>query len=562
MPRAPNDELVFLPLGGVGEIGMNLALYGYGPRHERTWIAVDFGVAFAHADLPGVDLIFPDIAYLEEERINLLGIVITHAHEDHFGALLDLWPRLKVPVYATAFTANLLAAKIAAESDAVPIPVNVVAAGDRVSLGPFDVEYINVAHSIPESHSLAIRTPLGLVVHSGDWKLDDHPTVGLSTDEARLRAIGEEGVSAFISDSTNAMRDGRSPSESEVERELAEIVRSATGRRVAFTTFASNVGRLRSVALAARETGRDVVVVGRAMRRVIDVATELGMLDDMPPFLTEEAYAYLPREKVVVLLTGSQGEPRAALARVAFDDHPRIELAQGDLVVFSARAIPGNESEINKIINALTERGIRVITDRDRLVHVSGHPRRGEMREMYGWLKPRIAIPVHGEPMHLAAHAAFARELGVETVMEIENGITVRLAPAPVVQIDEMEARRLYKDGRLISDLEGIGVVERRRLSFAGHVTVAIVVDARGEVRDEPQVDLIGVPRADANGRPMEEAAMDAVLATLESLPRPARRDPDVLGEAVRRAVRAAIAQAWGKKPVCTVFVSVVGARK
>jgi ribonuclease J len=558
MPRTPQDELVFLPLGGVGEIGMNLALYGFGPRHDRSWLAVDFGVSFAHADLPGVDLVFPDIGYLEEERINLLGIVITHAHEDHFGALVDLWPRLKAPVYATAFTANLLAAKIAAEPDAAPVPVNLVKAGDRIVLGPFEVEYINVTHSIPESHSLSIRTPLGLILHSGDWKLDDQPTVGLPTDVARLKAIGEEGVLAFISDSTNAMREGRSPSETEVERELAEIVRSASGRRVAFTTFASNVGRLRSIAIAARSAGRDVVVVGRAMRRVIDVATELGMMDDIPPFLTEEAYAYLPRDKVVVLLTGSQGEPRAALARVAFDDHPRIELAEGDIVVFSARAIPGNEYDIIHIMNALTERGIRVITDRDRLVHTSGHPRRGEMREMYGWLKPRIAIPVHGQPIHLAAHADLARDLGVEIVLEVEDGIMTRLAPDPVSQIDEIEPRRLYKDGKLIADLEGVGVVERRRLSFVGHVTVAIVVDGRGEVQGEPQVELIGVARADASGRPMEETAMDAVMATLDSVPRPVRRDPEALGEAVRRAVRAAIAQAWGKKPLCTVFVSVV----
>ncbi len=558
MARAPQDELVFLPLGGVGEIGMNLGLYGYGPRHDRTWLAVDFGVAFAHADLPGVDLVFPDIAYLEEERTNLVGIVITHAHEDHYGALIDLWPRLRVPVYATAFTANLLAAKVAGEQGAAVVPVHVVKPGDRIPLGPFEVEYINVAHSIPESHSLAIRTPLGLVVHSGDWKLDDQPAVGLPTDAERFKAIGEEGVLALVSDSTNAMREGRSPSETEVERELAEIIRSAHGRRVAFTTFASNVGRLKSIAMAAREAGRDVVVVGRAMRRVIEVATELGMLDDAPPFLDEEAYAYLPRGKVVALLTGSQGEPRAALARVASDDHPRIELAHGDVVVFSARAIPGNEYEINRIINALSSRGIRVITDRDRLVHVSGHPRRDEMREMYGWLKPRIAVPVHGEAMHLAAHADLARGLGVETVIEIQDGVMVRLAPDPVEQVDEIEIARLYKDGRLIGPLEQVGVAERRRLSFAGHVTVALVVDAKGNVVGDPDIDLIGVPRMDAAGRPMEEVAMDAILGTVESVPRPVRRDPDALSEAVRRAVRAAIAQAWGKKPICTIFVAVV----
>jgi ribonuclease J len=558
MPRSPQDELVFLPLGGVGEIGMNLALYGYGPRHDRTWLAVDFGVAFAHADLPGVDLVFPDIAYLEEERTNLAGIVITHAHEDHFGALIDLWPRLRVPVYATAFTAGLLAAKVAGEPGALPVPVNVVKPGDRIPVGPFEVEYINVAHSIPESHALAIRTPLGLVLHSGDWKIDDRPTVGLPTDEARLRAIGEEGVLALVCDSTNAMRDGHSPSESEVERELADIIRTAKGRRVAFTTFASNVGRLRSIAMAAKENGRDVVVVGRAMRRVIDVAAELGMLEDAPPFLDDEAYGYLPRDKVVALLTGSQGEPRAALARIAFDDHPRIGLSPGDIVVFSARAIPGNEMEIIRIMNALTARGVHVVTDRDRLVHVSGHPRRDELRDMYRWLKPEIAVPVHGEAMHLAAHADLARDLGVPTVVSTVNGMMTRLAPAPVEQVDEIEASRLYKDGRLIGGLDGIGVADRRRLAFAGHVTVSIVVDSRGEPLADPDIDLIGVPQLDAAERPMRETVADAVMGTLDSLPRPIRRDPEALREAVRRAVRGAVGDAWGKKPVCTVFVAVV----
>ena len=551
------DELVFLPLGGAGEIGMNLALYGYGRPRDRTWIAVDFGVAFAHADLPGVDLVFPDIAYLEEERANLAGIVITHAHEDHFGALIDLWPRLKVPVYATAFTANLLSAKRASEPGAEAVPITLVKPGERIKVGPFDIEYVNVAHSIPESNALAIRTPLGTILHSGDWKIDERPTVGAPTDVARLKAIGEAGVLALVSDSTNAMREGRSPSETEVEREIADIIKHAKGR-VAFTTFASNVGRIKSIALAAREAGRDIVICGRALRRAIDVATELHMLDGMPPFLDEEAFAHLPRDKVVAILTGSQGEPRAALARVAAEDHPRVELALGDLVVFSARAIPGNEMEINRIINALTARGIRVITDRDRLVHVSGHPRRDEMRELYGWVKPRIAIPVHGEPMHLAAHADLARELGVETVLTVRDGQMIRLAPGPATQVDEIEAGRLYKDGKVIGDLIGVGVPERRRLSFAGHVAVSIVLDKRGEQVVDPDIVLTGLPAKEPGGRSMEEVAMDAILGTVGSLPRPQRRDPDALAEAVRRAVRGAIAEAWGKKPICTVFVAVV----
>ena len=317
------------------------------------------------------------------------------------------------------------------------MPVTVVKPGEQIPIGPFVVEYINVAHSIPESHALAIRTELGTLLHTGDWKLDDEPTVGLPTETARFQAIGAEGVLAMLCDSTNALREGRSPSETEVGRELAEIVKHAKGR-VAFTTFASNVGRIKSIALAAKAAGRDVVICGRALRRAIDVATELDMLEGLPPFHDEEAFAHLPRKKVCAILTGSQGESRAALARVAADEHPRVELSAGDTLVFSARAIPGNELDINRIINALTARGVRVITDRDRLVHVSGHPRRDELRELYDWVKPRIAIPVHGEAMHLSAHGDFARELGVELVLAVKNGELARLAPDPVKALDEV----------------------------------------------------------------------------------------------------------------------------
>lgn len=549
-------ELVFLPLGGVGEIGMNLGLYGYGPRHDRTWLVVDFGVAFAGPELPGVDLIYPDISYLEEERSNVAAIVVTHAHEDHFGALIDLWPRLRVPIFATAFTANLLNAKCV-EEGVSPIPVKVVKPGDRFTAGPFDVEYINVSHSIPEANALALRTPLGLVVHSGDWKIDETPVVCPPTDVTRLRELGEEGVLALICDSTNAYRDGHSLSEAEIGTELAKIAKEAKGR-VAFTTFASNVGRLRSIALAAAAADRDIIIVGRALRRVVDVAGELGYLDGLPPFRDEEAFAYTPRARVLLLLTGSQGEPRAALARVAEDDHRNIELAAGDTVVFSSRAIPGNEKAINGIINALTARGIEVITDRDRLVHVSGHPRRDELRSMYDWVKPDILVPVHGEAMHLAAQAKLARVSGIPAVLKISNGDILRLAPGSPGIADQISAGRLYKDGALIGDADAIGVAERRRLAFAGHVVISLVIDERGNVLADPDVSLLGLPRQDRSGRPFEETVATAALDTLESLPRPRRRDPDALAESLRRAARTAVRDGWGKKPVCTVFVTVV----
>jgi ribonuclease J len=551
-----SNELLFLPLGGVGEIGMNLALYGYGPRHAPTWLAVDFGVSFAHADLPGVDLVFPDIAFIEARKASLAGIVITHAHEDHFGALIDLWPRLGVPICATAFTAGLLSAKLASEPGVSPIPVNLVKAGQRVTVGPFDVEYINVTHSIPESHALAIRTPLGTVLHSGDWKLDPEPAIGEPTDVDRLKAVGSEGVLALVSDSTNAMREGRSPSEGEVARALVDIVRNAKGR-VAFTTFASNIGRVRSIARAAQAAGRDVVISGRALRRAIDVATELGMMDDMPPFLDEDAFQHLPREKVVAILTGSQGEPRASLAKVASGEHPRIQFAPGDMLVYSAREIPGNELDVDKILNALTTLGVHVVTDRDRLVHTSGHPRRDEMRELYGWIKPKVAIPVHGQPMHLAAHADLARAAGVETVLSVLNGKLVKLAPGAPEVVEGIEAGRLYKDGKLVGTLEDVAVAARRKLSFVGHIGVSIVIDNKGNQIADPDIAFFGVPEKTAQG-PMEDAVLDALHEAIESMPRPQRRDPDVLQEAVRRAVRAAVAERWGKKPVCTVFVAVV----
>ncbi|WEK48787.1 MAG: ribonuclease J [Candidatus Kaistia colombiensis] len=555
--KAATDDFVFLPLGGVGEIGMNLALYGYGPSNRRRWIGVDFGVSFAGPDLPGVDLVLPDIRYMVEERDFIDAIIITHAHEDHFGALLDLWPRVRVPVYASAFTAGLLNAKRAAQPGAPEIPITIVAPGERVTIGEFEVEFIAVAHSILEPMALAIRTPLGTVVHTGDWKLDPEPVIGPQTDAARLAAIGDEGVLALVCDSTNAMRDGRSPSETEVGLSLTEIVKEATGR-VAFTTFASNVGRIKSIALAAQAADRQVVVVGRALRRAIEVATELGYMEGLPPFLDEESYGYLPRSKVVAILTGSQGEPRAALARIAEDEHKFVGLSPGDTVVFSARPIPGNEKAIGNIINSLCDQGIVVITDRDRLVHVSGHPRRDELAEMYGWVRPEIAIPVHGEAMHLWAHAAFARDMGVKQVMLTENGNIVRLAPGPAEEIDDVPVGRLYKDGIIIADEDGVGVPERRKLGFAGHVAVSVVLDAKGGVAVDPEIALTGLPIQGVSGHPFEETVMTAVLGTIESIPRARRRDADLVREAIRRSVRASVRQAWGKKPLCTVFVAIV----
>src|SRR5499427_3709558 len=475
------EELVFAPLGGAGEIGMNLALYGLGDERKRQWIAVDLGVAFAGDDLPGVDLILPDVRFLEEERRNLLGIVLTHAHEDHFGALLDLWPRLRLPLYATPFTAALLEAKRQGEPGAPDIPVNVVALNSRFRLGPFDIEYVSMAHSIPESNGLIIRSTLGAVLHTGDWKIDPTPVIGPPTDEAKLRALGNAGCLALIGDSTNAPREGRSPSETDVAKSLAELIKSAPNR-VAVTTFASNVARIRAVAEAAAACEREVVLVGRAMERISQVARETGYLNGVAEFRPLEAYGYLPPDRVLALCTGSQGEARAALARIAEDDHPEVTFSRGDRVIFSSRAIPGNEKAVMRVVNGLVDRGIEVITDRTHLVHVSGHPRRAELADMIKWVRPQILIPVHGEALHMAEHAALARRAGVAKPMQCRNGDLLRLAPGEPAIIDEVPAGRLYKDGSLLVEAEARTVADRRRLGFVGIVSVALVISDRGEI--------------------------------------------------------------------------------
>jgi ribonuclease J len=548
------EELVFAPLGGVGEIGMNLALYGIGDSRRRRWIVVDFGVSFAGDELPGIDLIFPDIRYLVEERHNVLGIVLTHAHEDHFGALLDLWARLRFPVYATPFTAALLEAKRQGEPGAPDIPVNVIPLNGRFTLGPFDIEYVSMAHSIPESNGLIIRTAHGAVLHTGDWKIDPKPVIGPPTDEAKLRALGAEGCLALLGDSTNATREGRSPSETDVAKTLAELIKSAPAR-VAVTTFASNVARMRAVAEAAAACDREVVLVGRAMDRIAQVARETGYLEGIGDFRPMEAYGYLPPDRVVALCTGSQGEPRAALSRIAEDEHPEVTLSRGDRVIFSSRAIPGNEKAVTRVINGLVTQGVEVITDRTHLVHVSGHPRRAELEELIGWVRPQILIPVHGEALHMAEHGALARRAGVGTVVTCRDGDLVRLAPGSPAIIEEVPVGRLYKDGRLLVNAEARTVADRRRLGFVGIVSIALAVTERGELVGDLEIELTGIPETDADGNIIARIAYDAVVEAIESMPRPRRRDPDAVAEAAKRAARAAIAGVWKKKPVCHAHI-------
>ena len=553
------DEVVFLGLGGLGEIGLNVYLYGIGPEDDRRWLMVDLGLTFAEEHEPGIEVVLPDLRFIEEERGALAGIILTHAHEDHYGAVVDLWERLRAPIYATPFTAGMLRAKLAENGGATRPSITVVEMGSRFKVGPFDVELVTMAHSIPEPSGVAIRTPHGIIFHTADWKLDRTPLVGDPTDEEKIRSFAGEGVRALVCDSTNAFREGRSPSETEVAESLKTIIAGAK-RRVAVTTFASNVARIRAIADAAKATRRHLVVAGRAMHRVIQVAIDTGYLPEDFRYLDQDQFGYLEPDEVLMLCTGSQGEPRAALSRISEGEHPDIRLGQGDLVIYSSRTIPGNEKAVNRVQNNLALLGVDILTDADALVHVTGHPRREELKEMYGWLKPAVAVPMHGEARHLKEHMWLAKAAGVLDVHALRNGEMVRLAPDPVAIIDEAPVGRLYRDGRLIVSSEG-SVRDRRRLGYAGMVAVAIALGRRGELLAEPQLAMDGIPDVTADGLPMAEVVLNAVDGTLRSLPGGKRRDVELVRDAVRRSVRAAVDQVWGKKPIAKILVNVVDTR-
>jgi ribonuclease J len=550
------DQLVFVPLGGVGEIGMNMGAYGFGPRNNRKWVVVDCGVTFGDPSLPGIELIMANPEFLEDNADDVLGLVLTHSHEDHYGAVLDLWPGFEKPVFATQFTAAMLAAKRAGDGIVENVDITIMRAGQAFELGPFTIEPINVAHSIPESCALLITTPVGRVLHTGDWKLDPTPVGTPPTDIARFQSIGADTdlPLALICDSTNALKAGSSPSETEVAATLEKIVAEST-HRVAFTTFASNVGRVISIARAAQKAGRKVVVSGRSLHRITGIARELGMLEGIDPFLDQDAYRTLPRDKIVLICTGSQGEARAAIARIARGEHPVIEFNAGDRIVFSSWAIPGNEREVIDIQNLLIDKGVEVITQSDGLVHVTGHPRREELVKLYGWLKPQVLVPVHGEAVHLEAHAKLGREHGIPNVMHARNGDMIRLFPEPTVFPGEVRTGELYLDGLVLCTPEESGVKGRRKLSFGGHIVVSLVVSGNGTVVSGPDIVVEGLPEPEDEDDSIIALVNQAVRGVLKSMPPKRRSDAETLNNALHRAVRGEVNAFWGKKPNVTVFV-------
>jgi len=549
---AVEDELLFLPLGGTGEIGMNLNLYGFGKPDNPEWIMLDLGISFGDNSQPGVDVIMADPKFIEDRKDKLLGIVLTHAHEDHLGAVPYLWDRFKCPIYATPFTVSVLKRKLAEDSAFNNVPIIEIPLNGKFELGPFQLELITMTHSIPEPNGVVIRTALGTVFHTGDWKLDPDPVVGADYDMNALRALGDEGVLAMVCDSTNIFTPGTSGSEGDILDNLVDLIKDRTGR-VIVTCFASNVARIDTISRAAKLCDREIVLAGRSFGRMIDSAKENGYLQDAPNFLDEKYAHQIPNRKLLVICTGSQGESRAALSRIAQDDHPRISISKGDLVIFSSRQIPGNEVSISNLQNKLVRLGVEIITDKQAFVHVSGHPARAEMQEMYQTIKPEIAVPVHGELRHLTEHAKLATTCQVDQAIITENGGVVRLAPGPAMIVDHVPTGRLALEGGRLVALGSELVRGRTRALWNGTATVTVVIDKLGNLLGDSQISTTGL--LEPEDYDFEDEALDRAEGAVQKLSKKERRDDDQVSEAVRIAVRRYFRAMFKKNPVTSVHL-------
>ena len=542
-----NEELLFLALGGAGEIGMNLNLYGTAGK----WLMVDLGIGFADSTMAGVEVVMPDPEFIVERRHDLVGIVLTHAHEDHLGAVADLWPRLKAPVYATPFAASVLKRKLIDAGLRDQVPVTEIPLGGKFSLSPFELEMITMTHSILEPNAMAIRTKFGTIFHTGDWKIDTEPLLGDLTDEAMLKRIGDEVALAMVCDSTNVFVEGEAGSESKVRANLEKLVRGHSGR-VAVSCFASNLARVESIALAAVAAGRHPVLSGRALTRMLESAQECGYLLDFPECVPEKQAGYLPRDKVLFICTGSQGEPRASMSKLAGGEHRDLVLEAGDTAIFSSRVIPGNEHSVGRLQNALIARGVKVITDREAEIHVSGHPARDELVRVYQWVRPRIALPVHGEVRHMIEHAELAKTCQVPETVVAPNGTLVRLAPGPAEIIDHVFSGRLARDGDTLIPLDGESLRERRKLLWNGAAAATLVVDRRGKPLAPPKVSLRGIDDTEGEIQEAIEKALSEMLADLNTAE---RGDDRRMEEGARQAVRRVVRAHLGKKPLTDVHI-------
>jgi ribonuclease J len=546
------DAVYFVPLGGCGIFGANMSLYG----HNGQWIMVDCGMGFADDTMPGVDILLPDPLFAENLGDKLLAIVLTHGHEDHIGALQSLWLRLKKPLYATPFTAERIRQRVGETSWGHQVPLHEVPLNGKIDLGPFSIRYITMAHSIPEANSLAITTKdVGTVLHTGDWKIDYHPVVGGVTDEKELERLGEEGCLAVIGDSTNAMVPGHSGSEIDVQKNLTELFGEFKSR-IAISCFSTNVARLHSIYKAAAANGRQVCLIGRSLWAVDEAARNTGYLRDIPPFLDMDGADFLKGENLVFVCTGSQGEPRAALARISNDDHPDVNLGEGDVIIFSSRAIPGNERAIDRIKNKFLFKGVQVITDRDAPVHVSGHPYRDELKQLYKWVRPKVCIPVHGEQMQLEKHADLAVECGVGQSLVPANGMVVEISKDGARAVGEVRSGMLAIEGNRIVAMDHEAILTRKRMMFNGSAIVTIVVDKDGELLAAPKITALGLldENSETDALHLKEAAAE-VGKKIANMPRDLRRSDAELSEAARVAARRFFNDRFDRKPQTRVHL-------
>ena len=543
-----NDDVLFVPLGGANEIGMNLNLY----RYKGKWLIIDLGIGFAGHHLPGIDIVVPNIDALTPYKNDIVGLVLTHAHEDHLGAVAYLWPELGCPIYATPFTAAVLKNKLAEEGIQGKVKVHEVKAGVNYELGPFGFEMVPVTHSIPEMHAVALRTDKGIIMHTGDWKLDDAPQVGVATDEQTLSKYGDEGVLAIVCDSTNVFVEGESGSEADVRVALTDIIQQCE-ERVVVTTFSSNIARLETIIYAARDAGRSVAVAGKSIWRMLHAAQDAGYLKDAPTFLTDVQGMEIPRDKVLFICTGCQGESRAALAKISRGEHPAIRLSPGDTVIFSSRTIPGNESNIGYMANKLVSMGAEVMNDRTGFIHVSGHPCRGELQRMYEWVRPKISVPVHGEARHIHEHALFAKSLGVETAIEPTNGVVINLSAEKPGIIGMVEWGYLALDGTSFIDSNSGVIRTRRKIRDDGFVIVSVVMDKTGQLAVPPMISAPGC-LDNTEDKELIQVMRNEVTEAVAKAARGGNKGRQ-LDESIRGVIRKLVRDELGKKPVLDVHI-------
>jgi len=548
------EQLLFCPLGGSGEIGMNMNLYAYGKEDNQKWIVVDMGVTFADDSIPGIDLIFPDPGFILDKKDDLLGIVLTHAHEDHIGAVTHIWPNLKCKMYATPFTAALIQEKFKEKKIDILPYLKVVPLNSKIKLGPFEIDFVTLTHSILEPNGLSISTPLGTILHTGDWKIDPNPLIGGTIDEKKLKEIGEKGVASMICDSTNIFNPGRAGSESDVRDSLLRIMEIKT-QRILVTSFASNVARMESIFYCAKKTGRSICLVGRSMNRIYKAAKKCGYLKGLLKPLEPRNAKKIAKNKILYLATGSQGEPMGAMNRIVNGIHPEVFLESGDCVIFSSKIIPGNEKKLYQLQNKIVKDNIEIISEENAFVHVSGHPNRDDLKDMYKWVKPQCVIPVHGEHRHMVEHIAFAKEMQIPKTLQVENGDIIRILPGNSPQIiDKAPSGRMYLDGNLSVDLDSQSIKERKNISINGYLEITLIISNNGKIK-KPIISFKGIPESGENENFIFDME-DEIFSICKKFSLGSKNQEKNLIENIKQNCRRIVKDKTGKKPFTNINIA------